>query len=1045
MTEINEIYRCIFENALEAIFVLNHDCIIDCNLKSQKMFGLTKQHIIGRTVSDLSPSHQPCGQLSKEKYHNKVNIAISGEAQLFEWIYCHADGKCFTCTIRLTSRLAGEEGPMIANMRKSPENNLPMVPDLSNALLLEKTFASLDDAVFIIDSTTRIIIMCNPAAERIFGYTKLELIGRNTEFLHLEKTMYERFAQKVMSALDTTNMFQGEFPLRRKNGEIFPSEHVLTQIMDESGARIATVSVFRDMTKKKKVEQRIKESEARYRTLFEQSPDAVIIVDPETTNIIDFNNQFISLLGYSSEECSTLQLGDFETVESLEEINQHISRILSQGRDEFRTKIQRKDGILRDVSMTIRVIEIKGRKLLYSILRDITIEMQMQESLKQNRELLELAIEGSHAGVWDLRFKNDAPWGTLGDDLYLSPRLKEIIGYKDHEFPNSLKTLQKLVHPEDLKKIKMEMEDHLYGKTDRYEATYRIKHKNGTHRWIKSRGRIIRDETETPVRWSGIDYDITRQKLIEEKYRLLFETMYQGVIYHNQDGTIASVNPAAQQILGLSADEIISRTIIDPRWKVIHEDGSDFSAETFPSWLALTTGKPQKCVIMGIYNPIEKQYQWVSVNAVPLISETLSLPVEVHTTFNDITELKKTQDDLRRHSVQLQVMHDIDKAVLASREIKFIIAEALRQFRKLISCTRVSIVSFDLEKGTARVLRADAEGESNHDEQLPPSVDIFGKKEDLAKGKVHIVQDVREADLCASTIKRLRKNGIYSYVNIPMICQGNLVGSFNLGSEKPGSFTDEEIGIAKGVADSLAVALKNSQLMANLLKQQQDLQRLSMHITKTQEAERKRISQELHDEIGQELTAMAINLSVIKRDITPTITPDVELKLTETQDLAEKISDQIHDLSLFLRPSLIDDLGLIPALRWFIGRVSKRCDIEVTFNHSGIDRNLPEDVKIAIYRIVQEALNNVTKHAETRNVKIQLKFSPDKVYACIEDNGKGFDRMEVMADDGTHFGIGLLGMQERISSLNGQLHIESLVGEGTRILLEIPFADRGKE
>ncbi len=1051
MTEFNEVYRHIFENAPDAIFMLNHECIIDCNSKAQEMFGLAKHHIIGRIVSDLSPPRQSCHKLSKEKYLNKIKATISGKSQLFEWVHHHADGKCFKCTIDLTRvTVDGTEGLLVASMRKISQSNRSNCLDIDSELLLEKTFVSLDDAVFIIDSNARNITMCNPAAERIFGYAKLEIIGHNTEFLHISKSMYERFALKLFPALDSSGVFQGEFYMRRKNGEIFPSEHSITQIMDESGSRIAVVSVVRDITKKKGAEKTIKESEARYRTIFEHSPDAVIIVDPLTTGILNFNDLFVSLLGYLPDECSKLQLGDFEALESREETNQHISRILLQGRDEFRSKFHRKDGTLRDVSVAARVIEVTDRKLLYCILRDITLEMQMHESLRKSKELLELAIEGSRAGVWDLKFKSDAPWGTLGDEIYLSPRLKEIIGYKDHEFPNSVNAYQKFIDTKDLKRIKLEMEHHLNGKTTLYEVAYRIRHKDGTDRWIQSRGRIIRDEKGTPVRWSGIDHDITRQiqtkaalQLSEEKYRLLFETMFQGVIYHNQDGTIASANPAAQKLLGLDTDAIISRMTIDPRWQVILEDGSEFPAKTRPSWLALTTGKPQKDVIMGVYNPVEEQYRWISVNAVPLFSGTPSLPVKVYTTFSDITELKKTEDRLRRYSEQLQVLHEIDKAVLGSKEIRIIIVEALQQFRKVMPCRRASIVSFNLDNGTARVLGVDTSVKSTQNEEVRPPLDIFGSLEELAKGKLHIVQDVADANLSVSTIDYLRKEGLNAYVNIPMICQGELLGSFNLGFENPTSFTDPEIEIAKGVADSLAVALQNFQLMSHFKKQEQDLLRLSVHITKTQEAERKRISQELHDEIGQELTAISINLSVIRRDINPIKTPGIELKLAETQDLVERISDQIHDLSLFLRPSLIDDLGLIPALRWLIDRFRTRCNIDIVFNHCGANWNLPEDMKVALFRIVQEALNNVVKHAEATHAQILLELNLNTLYAYIEDNGKGFDSIEVLADDGTKFGIGLLGMKERIVSLNGQFHIESQAEKGTRISLQVPLVDRG--
>ena len=148
--------------------------------------------------------------------------------------------------------------------------------------------------------------------------------------------------------------------------------------------------------------------------------------------------------------------------------------------------------------------------------------------------------------------------------------------------------------------------------------------------------------------------DITERKRAEkvileseERFRTLFETMAQGVIYHDSEGKVISANPAAERILGLTLDEMIGKTSLDPRRRRLHEDGSAFASEDHPSIVALHTGKPVNDVIMAIYNPVEKDYRWIINSAIPEFREGEKKPYRVYTTFTDITERKRMEQALR--------------------------------------------------------------------------------------------------------------------------------------------------------------------------------------------------------------------------------------------------------------------------------------------------------------------------------------------------------------------------------------------------------------
>ena len=162
-----------------------------------------------------------------------------------------------------------------------------------------------------------------------------------------------------------------------------------------------------------------------------------------------------------------------------------------------------------------------------------------------------------------------------------------------------------------------------------------------------------------------MDDDITERKRIEEalraseeKHRTLFETMAQGVVYQDSNGRIVSANPAAERILGLTLDQMQGRTSTDPRWKAIHEDGSDFPGETHPLMVALKTGKEVRNVVMGVFNPNSEEYRWININAVPRFKHGETKPFQAYATFDDITERKRTEDALRKSEERYRIMFE---------------------------------------------------------------------------------------------------------------------------------------------------------------------------------------------------------------------------------------------------------------------------------------------------------------------------------------------------------------------------------------------------
>jgi two-component system sensor histidine kinase UhpB len=239
--------------------------------------------------------------------------------------------------------------------------------------------------------------------------------------------------------------------------------------------------------------------------------------------------------------------------------------------------------------------------------------------------------------------------------------------------------------------------------------------------------------------------------------------------------------------------------------------------------------------------------------------------------------------------------------------------------------------------------------------------------------------------------------------------------------------------------DEIKKLAESFNVMAKTLKEKMRLERKYLsQIIEAQENERRRISRELHDEIGQALYAIKLNLEMVDKDL-PHTTPVIRGRLGEAKSLSSQTLTAMRQLSLDLRPTMLDDLGLIPTLRWYVQNFSKRLGIASNFETMGLEEKLSPQIETAFYRIVQESLNNIAKHAQADRVEISLVKRDSRIYASIQDNGKGFDLERILYPESPERGFGIVGIQERVSLLGGQMDIQTKPGFGTLISIEIPY------
>lgn len=277
---------------------------------------------------------------------------------------------------------------------------------------------------------------------------------------------------------------------------------------------------------------------------------------------------------------------------------------------------------------------------------------------------------------------------------------------------------------------------------------------------------------------------------------------------------------------------------------------------------------------------------------------------------------------------------------------------------------------------------------------------------------------------------------VRNWLGVPLVAGGKMIGLYSVDKTVPGLFSQTHVQLAETLAAQAAIAIQNAQLFEQVQVSHEQLQALSRRLLEVQETERRQIARELHDGIGQLLTGLKLLLDVDGR--LPVNKARSNLKKAQT--LVDELMETVDELSFELRPAMLDDLGVLPALLWHFGRYMEQTGVNVSFKHSGIEgRRFDPEIETAVYRIVQEALTNVARHAKEKEVTVRLWAKQDMLKAQIEDRGIGFDPKIVLSNS---VSIGLSGMRKRAALLGGNLEFHSVRGNGTSVIAELPLPNR---
>ncbi|MCB0492222.1 MAG: PAS domain S-box protein [Cyclobacteriaceae bacterium] len=602
--------------------------------------------------------------------------------------------------------------------------------------------------------------------------------------------------------------------------------------------------------------------------------------------------------------------------------------------------------------------------------RDISERKQDEMKLLQAMEILEVAEEQAKLGSWELEVSTDKrKW---------SKQLFRLLGFdpRSESVPHSEYIFR--IHPEDRDKFDAGVEGMLNGEDPR-PTLFRTNPEILPLKYLLNRWYAERDNNGNPLKFRGIIQDVTESIIFEqkireseEKYRTLVDQASDGIFIVNHSLQLQQVNRMACAMLGYSQEELLKLSL--PDIVLFQENEVSFRMNEVREDVSLLQERTLKRKD-GTTFPVE-------VNATRLKNgNTLSI-------VRDITERKNAEKALEESEYRLRTILDTEPECV----------KILNRRGELIDMNPAGLAmiqadSLQAVKGIELVNLVDG-----------PYKEAFRKHtQDVFKGIIGKL----EFEIIGL---KGRKLWMETHAVPFRDSDGKIVSS---------------LAVTRDITDR-----KNAEAKVNQYTNQ--LKELTVHLQHVREEERASLSRELHDELGQQLTAIKMDLSWLNKKVN---SDELTSKIQETIHITLDAVSSLRRINSELRPSLLDDLGLFPALEYQASQFSKRFGVSCSIVADIDEPKFNQHYSIAIFRIFQESLNNIAKHAEATKVNVEIKEEEEKFHLIISDDGKGFN-----TNDKTKArSFGILGMTERAMMMNGTLTLKSKSGEGTTLELIIPI------
>ena len=645
----------------------------------------------------------------------------------------------------------------------------------------------------------------------------------------------------------------------------------------------------------------------------------------------------------------------------------------------------------------------------------------------------------------------------------------KITGYKQEDLIG--RNIIEFVNPVDLSKVQAQFDELVSQKVKTGRSTYRFRCADGTYLWCETYGTLILDKQGKPLEVLLNTRDITQQRRLEQdireseqRFRALFETMAQGVVYQDKDGNITAANSAAERILGMSLDQMQGKTSLDPAWRAVHEDGQPYLGNNHPAMVALQTGQPVFGETMGVYNSQEQKYHWIKVNAVPQFHEGGERPYQVYATFEDITKELETNQLLKNNQSQLErvlmetgkqkshveAMHEIAVDVLNSTAFLETATKLFNDCKRLTGATSGYVALLNEAGDENEVIYLDSGGDTcTVDPELP--MPIRG----LRGITYHSGEVEYHNDFMHSPYWSLMPHGHVGLNNVlfaPLKNEEKVVGLLGLGN-KAGGFTDEDAKTAKTVAKFCSIALQKSRLITQLTQEKEK----AVDANRAKSTFLANMSHELRTPLNG-----IIGFSEILKNTE--LNHDQQGFVDTVHSSAMHLSDVITDILDFsrieagkfeLHPENTSLKELVEKTISIISQKARQKGLALNLSYG---EQLPQTVFVdgpRLRQILLNLLSNAVKFTDSGSVHLTIKLlqrHSDSALLLfrVDDTGRGIkqedqtrvfepfhqtDMSSSKSAEGT--GLGLAIIKEILEKMDSTLKLQSVYGEGSTFSFEL--------
>ena len=848
--------------------------------------------------------------------------------------------------------------------------------------------------------------------ESIFGYDRAEVVNHLSwwrERVHPEDL--ERAEQAAVEAVRSGGwVWSNEYRFRRKDGSWAWVTARGGIERDGEGRAVREVGAMIDISA-------LKETEARLRLFTDQIPARATATDRELRVVWDAGAGFPgspSAVGKTVPELFADSPDRERVLEGCRKALAGESCKLQIDNGEVAAQLQL--GPIRDLAGN--VIGVTG------VAFDVTERARAERALREAERIILAAQRVGKVRAWE----EDLRDGTVK----LAPRilLGPAAAAGGIQFQQRTKEKAwKLIHPDDFPRL-MELRRRIIEEGLPFETEYRMVRPDGTERNILVRGELVRNAAGWPERLIGVSLDVTDRVRSEEEVRAsqrllqrVLDTLPVGVVVVDRAGDLLLSNPASSRIWGgliASGPERWART--KGHW---HGSGQQIGPGEWGSERALTKGETSLGELIDIETYDGRRR--IIENAAAPIRDAQGSIVGAVVVNEEVTERKRAEEEVARRARQQAAVAQLTLSALRGDELQPLFDEAAALVASTLQIDRAMLLESVPDRGEL-VFRAIA---GSWMPDILPRITIRTEPGMMSWFSLRAKAPLVVEDLAAETrfvpCDVLRAQGVTSGINVPIPGQDRPFGILGAHSTRPRAFTEDEVSFVWSVSNVLATSIEQRRAAGELREKREQLHTLSGKLLQAQEAERRAVARELHDDFGQVLTAIRLNLMRKERDE------------AETISLVDGAIARMRDLAHDLRPPMLDELGLAASLRWYVEREARRAGLEFHFAIAPPELRPPPGVETTCFRVAQEAFTNVIRHAQARRVDVELRVEGGELELVVHDDGRGFDVGGARRRATRGKSQGLLSMQERVALAGGKLEIDSALGQGTAVRARLPL------